>query len=453
MENKQILLVDDETLILKTLSRELKANNFKVQTAESGEEAVNKLSSEVFDLVLTDLQMIGMGGIEVLKQAKQLHPHIPVVILTGHSDLNSAIDAVRYGADDYLLKPCDIDELVFRISTCLDKAATQSDAAGGVDGARPGKNSANSTTIIGRHSSMVELNKLIQEAAEVDLPVLILGESGTGKELVARSIHDASPRKDRPFVVVNCAALPHELVESELFGHVKGSFTGAIRDKKGRFELADGGSIFLDEIGELAPDVQVKLLRVLQESTFEQVGSSMTIKVDVRLISATNRELMEEVRQGIFRLDLYYRLCVVPIDMPPLRKRSSDIPLLAEYFIARFIRERDGKMETPQLENEVLSLLREYDWPGNIRELQNVVQFALMKSKGSHLRMEHVPSYLKEYRQKQAVEQLSVRKIRKLDRQSVLDALQKTEGNKVEASRELGVARATLYRFIKEEML
>jgi len=283
----------------------------------------------------------------------------------------------------------------------------------------------------------------------VNLPVLVQGESGTGKELVARNIHDASPRKDKPFIAVNCAALPHELLESELFGHAKGAFTGAIRDKKGRFELADGGTIFLDEIGEMDPAVQVKLLRVLQENSFERVGGTQTIKVDVRLISATNRELDEEVKSGGFRLDLYYRLCVVPVMVPPLRDRPGDIPLLIDHFLVRSSGQISNKV--PRVNQTVLSLLKEYNWPGNIRELQNVVQFALMKCKGQTIDVEHLPAYIEENVQLGSMNTLCGRK-RKLDEQSVLAALRKTGGNKVEAAKDLGVARATLYRFIKDKM-
>jgi len=392
MGNTQILLVDDEKIILNSLSRELKTNNFAVTTAESGEEAVAKLKSDTYDLVVTDLKMEGMDGIEVLKHAKQIRPDAAVIILTGHGDLNSAIDAVRFGADDYLLKPCDIDELLFRISNCLEKKESQMPEA--IDAQARLRTYEESNKLVGKDLSMRELHKLIQEAAGVNLPVLVQGESGTGKELVARNIHDASPRKDKPFIAVNCAALPHELLESELFGHAKGAFTGAIRDKKGRFELADGGTIFLDEIGEMDPAVQVKLLRVLQENSFERVGGTQTIKVDVRLISATNRELDEEVKSGGFRLDLYYRLCVVPVMVPPLRDRPGDIPLLIDHFLVRSSGQISNKV--PRVNQTVLSLLKEYNWPGNIRELQNVVQFALMKCKGQTIDVEHLPAYIEE---------------------------------------------------------
>ena len=447
MENTEVLLVDDEKIILNSLSRELKTNNFNVATAESGEEAVAKLKASPYDLVVTDLKMEGMDGIEVLKQAKQLCPEAAVIILTGHGDLNSAIEAVRFGADDYLLKPCDIDELLFRISNCLEKQEPKEKEE---PGATSVKRYEESHRIIGKDASVRELHELIQEAAGVNLPVLIQGESGTGKELVAQAIHAASPRKDKTFIAVNCAALPHELLESELFGHVKGAFTGAIRDKKGRFELADGGTIFLDEIGEMDLAVQIKLLRVLQEGEFERIGGTQTIKVDVRLISATNKELEEEVKSGNFRLDLYYRLCVVPITVPPLRERCGDVPLLAAHFLAQ-----SGKQVgkgSPQLSADALSSLTGYPWPGNIRELQNVVQFALMKCKGQSICLEHLPAYIVENAQTAPLSNFYGRK-RKLDEQSVLEALKKAKGNKVEAAKELGVARATLYRFLNDKML
>jgi len=307
--------------------------------------------------------------------------------------------------------------------------------------------------IIGRHKSIIELYNLLHEAAQVDLPVLIQGESGTGKELVAQAIHNASHRKDKPFIPVNCGALPHGLLESELFGHVKGAFTGAIRDKKGRFELADGGTIFLDEIGELDPAVQVKLLRVLQEKAFERIGGVNTIKVNVRLISATNKQLDEEVNADRFRLDLYYRLCVVPITVPPLRQRKEDIPLLSEHFIAKFGDQFGGLQR--KVSPDTYALLQAYSWPGNIRELQNVLQFSLMKAKGAIIEPQHLPSYITHHtaliEPKKALTHKKSR-VKKLDENSVLKALRKSQGNKVEAARELGVARATLYRYLNDHM-
>ena len=295
--------------------------------------------------------------------------------------------------------------------------------------------------IIGRDETMLALFDMIRDVAESSAPVLIQGESGTGKELVAAAIHNEGPRAAQPFVPVNCGALPEGLLESELFGHVRGAFTGAIRDKKGRFELADGGTIFLDEIGDISPAMQVKLLRVLQEGKFERVGSESTLQVNVRVISATHKHLDQELAAGKFREDLFYRLSVIPISIPPLRARRNDIPLLAEHVLARFLAERGGR--TAALSPEVMDVMLSYDWPGNVREMENWIQFALLKCKGPVIRVEHLPP-------------VNLRgplpvvhpHHRKLDRESVQHAIEAAGGNKVEAAKMLGISRATLYRFL-----
>jgi len=301
--------------------------------------------------------------------------------------------------------------------------------------------------IVGRDAKMVELFETIRDVAGTSAPVLIQGESGTGKELVASAIHHEGPRAQRLFVPVNCSALPEGLLESELFGHVRGAFTGAIRDKKGRFELADGGTIFLDEIGDLSPALQVKLLRVLQENAFERVGGEETIRVDVRVISATNKDLRREVAAGRFRQDLFYRLCVVPIGLPPLRERRSDIPLLAAHILKHVIEEagRDEMTISPV----ALDVLMDYDWPGNVRELQNAFQYALVKCKGTEIEPEHLPAVICGPHPAQ-VKPARKRRKRKLNIEAVRCALDETDGNKVEAARRLGVGRATLYRFLND---
>jgi transcriptional regulator with GAF, ATPase, and Fis domain len=301
--------------------------------------------------------------------------------------------------------------------------------------------------IIGKDERMLEVYDLIRDLADNTAPVLILGESGTGKELVAAAIHNEGPRAQKLFVPVNCGALPETLLESELFGHVKGAFTGAFRDKKGRFELADGGTIFLDEIGDISPAMQVRLMRVLQEGTFERVGSESTLKVDVRLISATNKDLQKEIAAGRFRDDLYYRLSVVPIRLPPLRERRNDIPLLAEHTLKRAL-EMSGRQGVA-LSADALDIMLSYDWPGNVRELQNWIQFALVKCKTGVIRPEHLPPS-----RVTAAAGIplpgTARRRRKLDAESVRMALQQTGGNRVEAARLLGVSRATLYRFLPD---
>nr|HID60009.1 PAS domain-containing protein [Desulfobacterales bacterium] len=297
--------------------------------------------------------------------------------------------------------------------------------------------------IIGRDASMFELFDTIREVAEVNIPVLIQGESGTGKELVASAIHNEGPRANKPFVPVNCGALPEGLLESELFGHVRGAFTGAVRDKKGRFELAHGGTLFLDEIAELPKFVQSKLLRVLQDGTFERVGGEKTVSVDVRLISATNRDLKREVERGNFREDLYYRINVVPIHLPPLRKRKSDIPLLVEHFLNKAAEEGQ---EASGLSKDALAIMMDYPWPGNVRELQSAIRFALVKCKGGLIRPQDLPMELRSWNNDRSLRGPS----RKLDPDSVRNALARTGGNKAKAARLLGVGRATLYRFLAD---
>jgi transcriptional regulator with PAS, ATPase and Fis domain len=301
--------------------------------------------------------------------------------------------------------------------------------------------------IIGRDAKILDLFETIREVAEVSAPVLIQGESGTGKELVAGAIHNEGPRAEKLFVPVNCSALPEGLLESELFGHVRGAFTGAIRDKKGRFEMADGGTIFLDEVGDLSPAIQVKLLRVLQEGRFERVGGERTVKVDVRVISATNKDLRRGVAAGGFREDLFYRLCVIPITLPPLRERRNDIPLLAEHILKQAVQESDRR--EVGLAPGALDAMMEYDWPGNVRELQNAIQYGLVKCRGGLLQWAHLPPTISAGAGAEAKRPRRRRK-RKLSPEAVRRALDETGGNKVEAARKLGVARATLYRFLND---
>ncbi len=301
--------------------------------------------------------------------------------------------------------------------------------------------------LIGRDPKMLDVYDTIRELAEVTAPVLLQGESGTGKELVAAAIHNEGPRAAKLFVPVNCSALPESLLESELFGHVRGAFTGAIRDKKGRFELADGGTIFLDEVGDITPAIQVKLLRVLQDASFERVGGEETVRVDVRVISATNRDLRAEVDAGRFRDDLFYRLCVVPVTLPPLRERRNDIPILAEHILGHIL--RDGRPNDVALAPEALSALMDHDWPGNVRELQNAIQYALVKCHGGVLRPEHLPTSVWQEGQGPRAPARRRRR-RKLNAPAVRRALDECRGNKVQAARRLSVSRATLYRFLDE---
>jgi two-component system, NtrC family, response regulator AtoC len=367
---RRILIVDDERNIRKVLQAHLHRDGFDVDTAENGAIALEKLKEDTFDLVVTDLRMPEMDGMELLAACRQGWPGLPVILITAHGTVDSAVEAIKAGAYDYVTKPFDRDELRQVIGTALrteerDRGRLHEDASGRF-------------RIIGQTPSMFSIYSMIEKVAPSPTTVLIAGESGTGKELVARALHDNSDRAAKPFIQVNCGAIPDQLFESELFGYQKGAFTGAASNKLGRFELADGGTLFLDEIGELPKEMQVKLLRILQDGVFERVGGVSSIKVDVRLIAATNRDLREEVEAGRFRKDLYYRLNVIPMRLPPLRDRADDIPLLVEHFLEKFNRRLDKGVSG--VSPDAMAALLRHAWPGNIRELENLMERAVLLS-------------------------------------------------------------------------
>jgi two-component system NtrC family response regulator len=382
-----ILIVDDEKNYLLVLKELLGEEGYEVFTAQSVSEALDIFQEMELDLVITDMRMPGKSGMELLSALKERDPHLPVIMMTAYATVEKAVEAMKKGAYDYVMKPFDNDVLI--------KTVTKALAMGRIIKenrllSRELKEKSGPTDLIGNSFPMRQVRELILKVASTKATVLISGESGTGKELVARAIHFNSPRKDKPIVSVNCSALTETLLESELFGHEKGAFTGAVAQRKGRFETADGGTLFLDEIGEMSPSVQVTLLRVLQNREFERVGGNKTIKVDVRVITATNKILAEEIKKGHFRDDLYYRLNVVHIEVPPLRERKEDLPLLVRYFLERFAREMNKK-EVPTLTPEVMDALLAYDWPGNIRELENMIERAVILNPGSLIRMEDLP--------------------------------------------------------------
>jgi len=367
----RILVCDDQEMMRDSLAATLAREGHEVTAANEGAAALQRLSSAKFDLLITDLKMPRMTGIELLAEAKKIRPEMPVVIMTAFATVQTAVEAMKQGAYDYIQKPFDGEEIKLLVDRTLEhnrlikeNAALRS-MAESVMAPRP---------LIGSGVGMEEIRKKIELVARKNATVLIRGESGTGKELVARAIHLESDRKDRPFLAVNCAALSENLLESELFGHEKGSFTGADKLRRGRFELADGGTLLLDEISEIAPPLQAKLLRVLQENQFERVGSSMTQQVDVRVVATTNRDLEKEVDAGRFRQDLFYRLNVVPIELPPLRDRTDDIPELCRHFL-HLVAKRE-RAAFRHIEPEAIRLLQRYNWPGNIRELQNIIERA-----------------------------------------------------------------------------
>lgn len=374
---EKILIVDDERSMRDVLSIMLKRAGYQVTVAEDGEEAIAQIGKEIFDLVITDLKMPKAGGIEVLKAVKEISPETVVLLITAFASTESAVEAMKRGAYDYLTKPFQVDEVQLIVRNALEKRRLSTENA---LLKREIASRSSLTQIIGQSEVMQKVLADIKKVADAKSNVLIYGESGTGKELVARAIHYNSSRSRMPFVTVNCSALPETLLESELFGHMKGAFTGAIANKAGLFEVANGGSIFLDEIGETTPAIQVKLLRVIQEREFRRVGGTRDIKVDVRVIAATNRDLRKAVAEGSFREDLYYRLDVIPIHLPPLRMRTGDIPLLAQHFLEQFAR-ANGK-PVPSLTPDAMRLLVAHEWKGNVRELENLIERVVAFSTG-----------------------------------------------------------------------
>src|SRR5437870_4510367 len=369
----RVLVVDDEQSLRKVLAATLQREGYEVQVAADGEEALGALDRDGADVVVTDLVMPKMDGLSLLRKVVARHPDVPVIVVTAHGRVDSAVEAMKAGAFDFVTKPFEHAEL----KAIIAKAARQSDLnARNVIPAEPEPQGRPYTEIVGKGQRMIELQQIIGKVADAPSTVLIQGESGTGKELVATALHEKSSRRDRPFIKINCAAIPRELVEAELFGFEKGAFTGAVQSKPGRFELADGGTLFLDEIGEIPIEMQVKLLRAIQESEFERVGGVKTTRVEVRLIAATSRDLTKEIAAGRFREDLYYRLNVVPVQLPPLRERREDIPLLVEHFRQKYNARLKKNVE--RIEDDALAALSGYSWPGNIRALENVLERTIL---------------------------------------------------------------------------
>jgi two-component system response regulator AtoC len=460
-EKKQVLIVDDEPNLRKILSAQLTRDGYDVMIAEDGQQGLSMLREHHIDMVITDLKMPKVDGMTLLKEALREDPELPIVMITAHGTVDTAVEALKSGAFDYLTKPFDKDEVRQIVAKALktkELSGAEASPTGTAKNARFG--------IIGGSPGIADLYAILERVADTPTTVLITGESGTGKELVARALHDHSSRKDKPFIKVNCAAIPKELIESELFGYERGAFTGAVTSKPGRFELANGGTLFLDEIGEIPVEMQVKLLRALQESEFERVGGIKTIHVDVRLVAATNRDLKKLIAAGSFREDLFYRLNVVPMRLPALRERATDIPILVEHFLTKF-NDRLKKHVTGT-EPEALEVLGNYSWPGNIRELENVVERAVLFCDTQKVRMEDLPP---EVRGGPAVpisvpppdanleaalagegglkEHVKVA-MSKLERELVSRALGQTNGNVTHAARLLKISRKGLQLKMKE---
>jgi two-component system NtrC family response regulator len=388
-----ILIVDDEKNYLTILSAVLEDEGFEILTALSGREALEVHKTSDLDLIVTDMKMPGMDGIELLEHIKSVDPDLPIIMMTAHGTIDKAVEAMQKGAYSYILKPFDNERLIIYVKKAISMYQVVKENRRLRDAVESQYHFGN---IIGKSKKMRNIFDTIQKVAPAVATVLIEGESGTGKELVARSIHFNSARREKPFVAVNCSALADSLLESELFGHEKGAFTGAVATKKGRFELADGGTLFLDEIGELSPNLQVKLLRVLQEKVFERVGGVRTISVDIRIVVATNKDLQQEMQAGRFRGDLYYRLNVVHIVLPPLKERQEDIRILVNHFIKKYASERESAAPIIGVDQEVDRLFYDYSWPGNIRELENVIERVMILCPGEIIRVSDLPKGFKD---------------------------------------------------------
>jgi DNA-binding NtrC family response regulator len=446
MARPVVLVVDDDPGVRESFRLTLE-DHYDVLDAPDGPTALEVVRGSQVDLVLLDIRLPEMDGIEVLERIKALDDGVEVILVTAVKTVRTAVAAMKLGAFDYLTKPFEEDELLAVIGRALDKRALEREVTflrGELARAR------DFDEIVGQHPEMQKIYRLIAQVARTTSTVLITGQSGTGKELIARAIHRQGPRRDKPFVAVNPAAIAESLVESELFGHEKGAFTGAHQRKLGRFELAQGGTLFLDEIGTLKAELQVKLLRVLQEREIERVGGTHPIKIDVRVIAATNADLKAAVAGGTFRDDLYYRLNVVPIEVPPLARRADDIPLLVEHFVRRYSRECNKPVDG--LSAEAMAALRDYEWPGNVRELQNVIERAVVLAEGPVIQLNDLPLdvLLPKHRvQVREAERLVLKSATEdFERQIVLRVLERVGGNQREAARILGLHRNSLARML-----
>jgi DNA-binding NtrC family response regulator len=446
MKKPSILLIDDDDSMRRVMEFSLVEAGYAVRAAASGEEGLRLLEKETFDAVITDVTMPGMSGMEVLAGVREREERLPVIVITAYGTIESAVEAMKQGAFDYITKPFNRDELRLTLDKALRMRRLEKEnvvlRAEVTDRYR-------FESIVGASEKIREVLNMAGRAAPSDANVLITGESGTGKELLAKGIHYNSTRANGPFVAVNCAAIPENLIESELFGHVKGAFTGAIRDREGKFELAGGGTLFLDEIGELRIDLQAKILRALQERQVDRVGGSHTLSIDVRVIAATNKDIERAVKEGSIREDLYYRLNVITLHMPPLRERRDDIPLLVSYFLKKFNAGVDIRIDT-----EALSTIKAYAWPGNVRELENVIEHASVLRRGDVISLADLPDKLK--REKASVENIVLNlpdegiSLEDLEKNLIVKALEKHKGNQTRAAEYLGITRPTLiYRMEK----
>jgi two-component system, NtrC family, response regulator HydG len=443
----KILIVDDEAAHRQMIDTVLSAEGYDVHTAEDGVSAVTAVEEKFYDLILMDIRMSQMDGIEAMKRIKEISPGIPIVIMTAYASINTAVDALKSGAHDYLIKPLDIEELKILVKKSLHHRRLEQENRFLKERLDERYNFDN---IIGNSLAVRNLFDTMALVAPSDATVLITGESGTGKELIANAIHVNSPRSDRPLVKVNCAALPETLLESELFGHEKGAFTGAVNRKQGRFQMAHNATIFLDEIGDMTLTTQVKILRVLQEREFEAVGGTQTHKINIRVITATNKDLEKEIVGGRFREDLFYRLNVVTLTVPPLRKRQEDIPLLADFFLKRYAEKNQRLIKG--FSPRAMDLLMRHSWSGNVRELENVVERAVILSREDIITPAQFPDIIQDLDKDEdrRVDLTPGRSLKDVERQMIIRTLEDTGGNRTHAAEILGISRRTLQLKLKE---
>jgi len=441
MKKVKILVVDDEAIVRESLSDWLKDVGYQVFTAENGHKALELIEKEKPSIMIADLVMPGMDGIELMKRAKAQQPKIDVIIITAYASIPTAITAMKEGAYDYIEKPFCPERAEFLVEKLTEHQELVEE---NISLRQRLEDRYRFENIIAKSSKMQRVIEVIKVVAKSNATILITGESGTGKELVARAIHSQSHRRNKPFVAVSCSALPESLLESELFGHEKGSFTGAYAQKKGKFEFANGGTLFLDEVGEMSANIQVHLLRVLEEKEFTRVGGNEPIRVDVRVISATNKDLRKAIEKQEFREDLYYRLNVVNIELPPLRERKDDVPLLAEHFLHKFAME--NQKEITGFSPEAMELVLDYDWPGNVRELENAIERAVILAKDSIITIADLP----QENLSPAYSTTPRKNLKEVERGHIWSVLRETGENYSEAARILGISRMTLYNKAKE---
>ncbi len=458
MSNPRILVIDDEMIVCESCKRILEEEGYEVETALSGKEAFEKMKANPFDIVITDLKMPGIDGMEVLRTFRKEYPDSIIIMITGFSTVETAVEAMKFGAFDYIPKPFTPDEVSIVVKKAIEKKSLMLE---NIYLRQELQEKYGFHNIVGKSKKMQEIYRIIAKVATTDSTVLIYGQSGTGKELIARAIHFNSPRREKQFVPVDCAVLSENLLESELFGHVRGSFTGAVTTKPGLFEVADGGTVFLDEVGNISLSIQAKLLRVLQEREFTPVGGTKAKKVDIRLIAATNRDLEKMIKEEVFREDLYYRLNIVPIYLPHLKERQEDIPLLAVHFLKKYAEEMGKTIKgfTP----EAMEKLMRYPWPGNVRELENVIERTVVMIDDEMVRVEHL--FLPGQQEKEILEnhipltsdelkeikkQMREKAVEEIERAFVLNALERHQWNVTRAAEEVGMLRPNFQAMMRK---